>query len=151
MNGASKSSVSGKRTGRSRLQRMERKPVGFCTASRKQPARTDCVPTTISNMCWKQWFRTWMIKPQIFWKSWCRGQKASRKYAGQKKNERRKIRSLFLLSTGDLPFTDKWRLADTFVCGRGVPIGNFVRPDLHFKGKEQGRIDLTLTWWIGIC
>ena len=34
---------------------------------------------------------------------------------------------------------------DTFVCGRGVPIGNFVRPYLHFKGKEQGRIDLTLT------
>ena len=45
---------------------------------------------------------------------------------------------------------DKWRLADTFVCGHGVPIGNFVRPDRHFKGKEQGRIDLTLTWWIVI-
>lgn len=41
--------------------------------------------------------------------------------------------------------TKQWRLADTFVCGRGVPIGNFVRPYLHFKGKEQGRIDLTLT------
>ena len=54
VNGASKSSVSGKRTGRSRLQRTERKPVGFRTASRKQPARTDCVPTTISNRCWKQ-------------------------------------------------------------------------------------------------
>ena len=47
--------------------------------------------------------------------------------------------------------TKQWRLADTFVCGRGVPIGNFVRPYLHFKGKEQGRIDLTLTLWIGIC
>lgn len=41
--------------------------------------------------------------------------------------------------------TKQWRLADTFVCGRGVPIGKFVRPYLHFKGKEQGRIDLTLT------
>ena len=41
--------------------------------------------------------------------------------------------------------TKQWRLADTFVCGRDVPIGNFVRPYLHFKGKEQGRIDLTLT------
>ena len=41
--------------------------------------------------------------------------------------------------------TKQWRLADTFVCGRGVPIGNFVRPYLHFKGKERGRIDLTLT------
>lgn len=29
-------------------------PVGSCTASRKQPVRTDCVHTTISNMCWKQ-------------------------------------------------------------------------------------------------
>lgn len=41
--------------------------------------------------------------------------------------------------------SNKWRLADTFVCGRDVPIGNFVRPYLHFKRKEQGRIDLTLT------
>ena len=39
----------------------------------------------------------------------------------------------------------QWRLADTFVCGCGVPIGNFVRPYLHFNEKEQGRIDLTLT------